>query len=112
MRRRAVSQSQISKGSIVRDATDSPNSSDPALRLDELVETLRAALTQDAGAEVRSAGALACRTILGALDPTGRTGDSSAMPRSPAVTSPTATSPIVALLGALGQMSTATSPTV
>ena len=79
-------------------------------RVDELVATIRAALAPDAGTEVRSAGAIACRAILGALDPASRANAGlSAIPASPAVTSPTSTSagsasPIAALLGTIGQI--------
>jgi len=78
-------------------------------RIDELVATIRAALAPDAGTEVRSAGAIACRAILGALDPTSRPSGLSAIPASPAATSPTSTSagsasPIAALLGTIGQI--------
>jgi hypothetical protein len=88
------------------DPTDDPRSPDPALRFDDLLGAIGAALAQEAGAEVRSAGALACRAILGVLDPTSR----SNAPLTPAATSPTAASPIATLLGALGRTPPTTSP--
>jgi hypothetical protein len=55
------------------DPTDSLKPSDLSNHVDELLATIRAALAQDAAAEVRSAGTLACRAILRALDPAART---------------------------------------
>lgn len=92
------------------DTSDNSSTSDNTNRLDELVTTIRAALAQDAGADARSAGAIACRAILGALDPTSRptTGFSPAPPspaaRPSTTASPTTTSPIATLLGAVGQI--------
>jgi len=92
------------------DTSDNPSTSDNTNRLDELITTIRAALAQDAGADARSAGAVACRAILGALDPTSRpTAGFSPAPPSPAAkpsttASPASTSPIATLLGAVGQI--------
>jgi hypothetical protein len=91
------------------DTTDTPKLPDLAPRLDELLALIRTALAQDAGSDARSAGAIACRAILGALDPTSRAGvppvaAAPPIPTSPAATSPAATSPIVTLLGAIGQV--------
>ncbi|HEU4735374.1 MAG TPA: hypothetical protein VFT22_46100, partial [Kofleriaceae bacterium] len=76
------------------DTHDTPNSSDPAHRVDDLLTSIRAALAQDATSDVRSTGALACRTILGVLDPSSRvtTHPASATPSSPS-------SPLAAALG-------------
>jgi hypothetical protein len=94
----------------VTDTQDKPNLPDNPPRFDELLTTIRAALAQDAGADARSAGGIACRAILGALDPTSRPG----MPFTPLPTAaagasstqpPTSSvsaSPIAALLGAIG----------
>jgi hypothetical protein len=86
------------------DTQDKPNAPDNAQRLDELITTIRAALASDAGTDVRSAGAIACRAILGALDPTSRPAPGvSPTPPSSAAASPQS-SPIAALLGAIGQI--------
>jgi len=95
----------------VSDTTDNPKSPDPAPRLDDLLAMIRGALSQDATAEARSAGALACRAILGALDSTSRASAPAAASPSPAVTSSTASSPFATLLGALAQTPLATSDT-
>jgi hypothetical protein len=55
------------------DTTDSLKPLDLTNHVDELLATIRAALAQDAAAEVRSAGMLACRAILRGLDPAART---------------------------------------
>jgi hypothetical protein len=80
------------------DTQDKPNATDPAHRLDDLFTTIRGAIAQDAASDARSAGALACRAILGVLDPSSRSTPS--VPTSP--TSPT--SPLTAALGALGSI--------
>jgi len=72
---------------------------DTAHRFDDLITAIRSALAQDAAADARSAGAIACRAILGVLDPSSRT------TTPPAPTSPTSpTSPIAAVLGAVTSM--------
>lgn len=86
--------------------TDSPKSPDPTHRIDELLTTIRDALAQDAPIEVRSAGAIACRAILGALDPTIRTSAPTALLASHGAASFAASSPIATLLTALGQVPT------
>jgi hypothetical protein len=90
------------------DTQDNSCSPDSAHRLDELLATLRDALAQDAAADVRAAGVVACRAILGALDPASRPGApftpvSPASPSTPP-SSTAPTSPLAALLGALGQI--------
>jgi hypothetical protein len=60
--------------------------------VDDLITAIRSALAQDAAADVRSAGAIACRAILGVLDPPA--------PRAPSPAAPS--SPIDAALGAIG----------
>jgi hypothetical protein len=78
------------------DTQGKPNATETAHRLDELVTTIRGALAQDAAGDVRSAGALACRAILGVLDPSSRS-------TTPAPSSPSSpTSPFTAALGAIG----------
>ena len=92
------------------DTQDKPTPNDNAPRLDELLTTIRSALAQDAGQDARSAGAVACRAILGALDPASRPGapfTPVSPPAASASTSPSAsapTSPIAALIGAIGQI--------
>ena len=75
------------------DMPDTPKPSDLSQRLDDLFTAIRGALTSEAPAEARSAGAIAARAILGALDPSTRAG---------AATAPT--SPITTALGALGSI--------
>jgi hypothetical protein len=90
------------------DTTDTPKPPDLAPRLDELLALIRTALVQDAGADARSAGAIACRAILGTLDPTSRAGVPPVAATPPIPTSPAASSavasPIATLLGAIGQV--------
>ena len=81
------------------DTQGKPNATDTAHRLDDLFTTIRGALAQDAAGDVRSAGALACRAILGVIDPSSRATTPSA-PTSPG--SPT--SPLTAALGAIGSI--------
>lgn len=90
------------------------NPPDNQHRIDELLNAIRSALAQDAGADARSAGAVACQAILGVLDPTSRVSTAAGTP-SPVSTSPATTSPLATLLGAIRQMpataaSTSTSP--
>lgn len=82
------------------DTHDKPSPPDAAHRRDDLIATLRSALAQDASAEARSAGASACRAILGVLDSSSRAATAPAPPSSPS--SPT--SPIAAVLGAVTSM--------
>jgi hypothetical protein len=89
------------------DSQDKPNVSDSASRLDELLLTIRTSLEQDAGSEARSAGAVACRAILGALDPIAPPHVPTPGPSVPAAS----TSPIATLLGALARNPSATSLT-
>jgi hypothetical protein len=97
------------------DPQDKSNPPDHAHRVDELLNAIHGALAQDAGADARSAGAVACQAILGVLDPTSRASGGAGTP-SPMSTSPAATSPIATLLGAFRQLpatastSTSTSP--
>jgi hypothetical protein len=96
------------------DPQDKSDPPDHAHRLDELLNAIRSALAQDAGADARSAGAVACQAILGVLDPTSRASGGAGTP-SRMSTSPAATSPIATLLGAIRQLpataaSTSTSP--
>jgi hypothetical protein len=81
------------------DTQDKNIPSETAHRLDDLFTAIRGALAQDAAVDARSAGALACRTILGVLDPSSRSTAPSA-PASP--TSPT--SPLTNVLGAIGSI--------
>jgi hypothetical protein len=92
---------------------DHQKSPDHTPQLDELLTTIRAACAPDAGADVRSAGSIACRAILGVLDPTSLLGSPTAASPPRASTPATPTSPIATLLGAFGQMSpsTASAPT-
>jgi hypothetical protein len=92
------------------DSPDNSTVSDSTSQLEELLTTIRTALAQDAGADSRSAGAIACRAILGTLDPASRSstpfnripmvapGASSTQPSTSSVPA----SPIAALLGAIG----------
>ena len=87
------------------DTTDTPKPPDLAPQLAELLALIRTALAQDADTDARSAGAIACRAILGTLDPTTRAGAPPVSTTPPVPTpSPTrsATSPIATLLGAIG----------
>jgi len=85
------------------DTTDNAISPDPAAGVDQLLATIRHALAEDVGADVRSAGALACRAILGVLDPASRSSipPSTASPTTP----PSVTSPLASLLSAIGPSS-------
>ena len=74
------------------DTQDKPNPPDTAHRLDDLISTIRSALAQDAAADARSAGAIACRAILGVLEP----------PATRTVSPAAPSSPIGAALGAIG----------
>jgi hypothetical protein len=78
----------------VTDTQDNPKPSDLTQRLDDLFTAIRGALTSEAPADARSAGAIAARAILGALE--------SSSTRSATPTAPT--SPFAAALGALGSM--------
>ena len=92
------------------DTQDNSSSSDSTHRLDELLATIRGALAQDAAADARNAGAVACRAILGVLDPASRPGApfTPVPPTSPSASTPPTstapTSPFAALFGALGQV--------
>jgi hypothetical protein len=87
------------------DSQDKSNTADSSSRLDELLTTVRAALAAEAGTDVRSAGAVACRAILAALDPPSRpaAGFPSVTP-PPATTSTALPSQLAAVLGAIGQI--------
>ena len=61
--------------------------------MEDLLETIRAAVSPDATAEVRAAGADACRTILAALDATPG--------RAMAATAVAQPSPIASIVAAL-----------
>lgn len=84
------------------DMQDKPNPPNSAQRLDELLTTIREALAQDAGTDTRAAAAIACRAILGVLDPSSQTPPA-------ASTSPTVTSPLTGFLEAFSQMRASTS---
>ena len=87
------------------DSQDKSNSPDSLSRLDELLASVRAGLAADAGAEIRTAGAVACRAILAALDPSSRAGAASpSVLASPTVAPPLTSSPLAAVLGAIGQI--------
>ena len=84
------------------DSTEILKSPGPAHRADELLTTIRDALAQDASVDVRSAGVLACRAILGALDPAARA-NASAVPSASPITPPSPGSSIIgSLLAAIG----------
>jgi hypothetical protein len=83
------------------DPQDKPSPPDTTHRLDEMFTTIRSAFVQDAASNTRSAGALACRTLLGELDPPSRT---TAPPTATSPASPSPPSPITAALGPLGQI--------
>lgn len=85
------------------DTQDKPKPPDTDPRLDELLTTIRAALANDAAADMRSAGAIACRAILGALDPTSRA-NTPATAFSTTPSAPSSTSPLTAALGAFGSI--------
>jgi hypothetical protein len=76
------------------DTQDKPTPPATAHRLDDLITAIRSALAQDAAADTRSAGAIACRAILGAIEPSA--------PRVPSPAAPS--SPIGAALGAIGSI--------
>lgn len=71
-------------------------------RADELLTTIRAALAQDADDDVRAAGVLACRAILGALDPVIRANAPAVPSASPMTSSSPASSIIGPMLAAIG----------
>ena len=82
---------------------DKSNTTEQTQRFDELLATIRAATAPDAAADARSAGAIACRAILGALDPASRPAvGSPSVPQS--TNHASATSPLAALFGAVGQI--------
>ena len=60
--------------------------------MDELIESIRAAIAAEASPEARAAGASACRTILTALD---------AVPGQAMATTPTMSSPIATAVAML-----------
>jgi hypothetical protein len=91
------------------DTTDNPTSPDPAAGVDELLATIRDALTDNVSTDIRSAGALACRAILGVLDPASRASIPPSTPSPP--TSPPLTSPFASLLSVIGPSSAAASGT-
>lgn len=76
------------------DTQDKPNPPATAHRLDDLITAIRSALAQDAAADARSAGAIACRAILSVLEPPA---PRAAVPAAPS-------SPIGAALGAIGSI--------
>lgn len=94
----------------MNDATDHPEAPATVSRLEELLTRIRGALAQDAGPDERSAGAIACRAILGVLDPASRPGAPfipipTAAPAASSTepsTSGASRSPIAALMGAIG----------
>jgi hypothetical protein len=83
------------------DTTTNTTPPDPATGVNELLATIRDALAEDVGADVRSAGALACRVVLGMLDPPSRGSDTPSP--SPASISSSVTSPLASLLSAIGR---------
>jgi len=89
------------------DTTDHATSPDPAVGVDQLLAAIRRALAEDVGSDVRSAGALACRAILGVLDPASRASIPLATPQPS--TSPSVTSPLASLLSAIGSSPTSAS---
>jgi hypothetical protein len=80
---------------------DQQKTLDHAPQLDELITTIRAACGPEAGADARAAGLIACRAILGVLDPASLAGTSP--PRASPPSAPT--SPVATLLGGFGQVS-------
>lgn len=72
-------------------------------RFDELLTTIRNALSQDAAADVRAAGTMACRAILDTLDPTSRAPGPQA-PMFATQRPPAATPSLSAVVGAIGQI--------
>lgn len=90
------------------DTTDNTTSPDPDTGIDELLATIRHALAEDVGADVRSVGALACRAILGVLDPVSR---ASIPPSTPSPPRSPVTSPLASLLSAIGPSPTSASGT-
>jgi hypothetical protein len=78
----------------VTDTQDNSKPSDLTHRLDDLFTAIRGALTSEAAADARSAGAIAARAILGALEPLS----------ARSATAPAPTSPITAALGAIGSI--------
>jgi hypothetical protein len=54
------------------EATETLTSLDPAAGLDDVFTTIRSTLAEGPEANARSAGAVACRAILGVLDPSSR----------------------------------------
>jgi len=71
--------------------------------IDDLFTSLRSALANDAAPDVRSAGANACRVLLGALDPASLR-NAARPPAAPPPSSPLSGSPLGAALGALGSI--------
>lgn len=84
---------------------DQQKTSDHAPQLDELLTTIRTACGPEAGADARTAGLIACRAILGVLDPASLAGGTTATSPPRTSTPSTPTSPIANLLGAFGQVS-------
>lgn len=83
------------------DTTNNTTPPDPATGANELLATIRNALAEDVGTDVRSAGALACRVVLGMLDPPSRGSD---MPStSPASNPSSVTSSLASLFSAIGR---------
>ena len=82
------------------DLHDTSKPADTGHRLDELFATIRGAMADNAVGDARSAGALACRAILGILDPSSRSGPQPPTPPLPS----SAASPLIAVLGALGSV--------
>lgn len=94
------------------DTTDNPTSPDPAAGVDELLATIRDALTDNVSTDIRSAGALACRAILGVLDPASRASIPPSTPSMPSPpTSPSVTSPFASLLSVIGPSNASASGT-
>lgn len=71
--------------------------------IDDLFTALRSALANDATPEVRSAGANACRVMLGALDPASLR-NAARPPTAPPTSSALGGSPLGGVLGALGSI--------
>lgn len=86
--------------------TDPPDSSSQppaAHRREELLSTIRAALTDEAGADARTAGAIACRAILETLEPELAMDARQITSSAPATSA--SSSPLASLLATLGHMS-------
>lgn len=65
------------------DSADPSSSSEPIERAEQFFGLLRNAFTTNASPDVRSAAAVACRTLLRALEPSSAIGDAASPPASP-----------------------------